>query len=525
MKKSLIALAAIAATSAFAQSSVTLYGIVEATVDVGYNRTIDTTTTVQSFDSLGNSIAGPARLGSPSISLLSPGAINPNTGALFLGAPAVGLTALGVPGYAIPTSATGVTTNRAERRNGFRIQDGNDQGTGSSRIGFRGTEDLGGGLKANFLLEMGLRIDDGAAPGTTSVNSGGSGGNVFGRAAWGGVSGAFGEVRLGRQVVNSFFVQARSSAAGASNGLYGAAAASLAPIMGGVRFSNAINYTTPDFNGFSAGVMIAAPETDADTATSNTFVSAPVPPPDVTVTNTTASRRTGFDLALNYANGPLYVGFGYNKRDAANKLASDVSSNVGPIFKVQTSSGLDLATLIAPLVGGTITGYTIGGSYNLGVATPFVNFSRENQTVGGSTVVTDYITPNTGLLVTNGNSSIRSYTIGVRAPLNAATTLIASYGNARVSASSSTVASQNTSAITYTHEQTLESKRNGFQIGAEYNLSKRTMLQANYGYNRLTQVQVGSAYDNKIIGAHDGLVYVRTTDKVSAFNVGLKHSF
>ena len=57
MKKSLIALAAFAATSAFAQSSVTLYGIVEATVDVGFNRKVDTITTTNGFTGAGAAAA------------------------------------------------------------------------------------------------------------------------------------------------------------------------------------------------------------------------------------------------------------------------------------------------------------------------------------------------------------------------------------------------------------------------------------------------------------------------------------
>ncbi|MDB5792321.1 MAG: hypothetical protein JWQ80_2345 [Massilia sp.] len=64
--------------------------------------------------------------------------------------------------------------------------------TGSlpSRIGFRGTEDLGNGLQAFFVLENGLSLDTGAA---------GQGGRLFGRAAQVGLKGAWGTLTLGRQ--------------------------------------------------------------------------------------------------------------------------------------------------------------------------------------------------------------------------------------------------------------------------------------------------------------------------------------
>lgn len=59
-----------------------------------------------------------------------------------------------------------------------------------SRIGFRGTEDLGGGQSADFVLENGFNADDG------SFNNGG---RLFGRQMWAGLKGGGGAVYLGRQ--------------------------------------------------------------------------------------------------------------------------------------------------------------------------------------------------------------------------------------------------------------------------------------------------------------------------------------
>ncbi|WP_194722578.1 porin, partial [Noviherbaspirillum malthae] len=73
------------------------------------------------------------------------------------------------------------------RVNTTALQSGQQSG---SRIGFRGTEDLGGGLSAIFTLENGFNIDDGTL---------GQGGRLFGRQAFVGLQGGFGAVKLGRQ--------------------------------------------------------------------------------------------------------------------------------------------------------------------------------------------------------------------------------------------------------------------------------------------------------------------------------------
>jgi predicted porin len=506
MKKSLIALAALAATSAFAQSSVTLYGIVEATVDVGYNKTTDVVTTVRGFNGAG-----------VALNTITTGAVGLaiTGGNLTLGtSPATINTATGAVTFGTAGTLTGTTTARNERRNGFRMQDGNDQGSGTSRVGFRGTEDLGGGMKANFQLEMGIRVDDGAVTNGSgnAPSSGNSGGNVFGRNAWGGISGGFGEVRLGRQVLGSFGVQGNSWAAGSSNGLYDAGAGT-APAMGGVRFSNAIRYITPNFSGFTGSLMFAAPETEADTFTSNSAPNAIASGNLVTTTN--ASRRTGVDLALEYANGPAYIGFGYNKRDAGNGTSSSSA--------LATNPALALISNVAA-AGGTITGYTLGGSYDLGVAKPFINYTRETQTVGGSTSFVGTTAATSSSFINAGNSTVRAYSIGVRAPFGA-TTLIASYGNAKTSGNGSTVATS--AAGSQSFIQTLESTRSAFQIGAQYALSKRTLLEANYGYNKIAQDQSGRQSASPVlpVTGETAVTTVRTNDRVSAFNVGLKHSF
>jgi predicted porin len=310
MKKTLVALAALAATGAFAQSSVTLYGVAEATVDMGYKLTSGART--DTFNAAG-------------------------------------------------VVTTGLATSNSTAKSSFRVQDGNSQGVGTSRLGWRGTEDLGAGLKANFQMEMGIRLDDGCTTDQTSTcavgGSGNSGGNTFGRNAWVGASGGFGEVRLGRQVLGSFGVQANSWVAGSSSGLYETGAGT-APTMGGVRFANAIKYLTPNIGGFSGTVSLRAPEGNTNTSTGGT--------PNATAET---SNKIGLDLSAEYANGPLYLGAGYNK------VNSTSASN----------NGLAGALNVATAASGPTKAFTLGASYNLGVVQPFFNYTKQTADTSTAT--------------------------------------------------------------------------------------------------------------------------------------------
>ncbi len=433
MKKTLVALASMAALGAFAQSSVTMYGVVEATVDVGYKSSVDTRVD----------------------------AVN-----------AAGLV------------TTGLTTSNATTKAGFRVNDGNDQGVGTSRIGWRGTEDLGGGLKANFQLEMGLRVDDGClTTGAGNVcSSGNSGGNVFGRNAWVGAAGGFGEVRLGRQVLGSFSTQANGWSAGSSNGLYDAGSTT-APAMGGVRFSNAIRYITPNMGGLTGSVMLAAPES---TVTSNNGVAAPG--------NVTASAKpkVGFDLALDFANGPLYAGFGYNSRGSDNVNVTGAST-----------------TISTPTTAPNIKAYTFSAAYDLGVVKPFFNYTRQKTDSGSVNASTNS--------ATFREDTAKAFFLGLRAPLGAAT-LIAGFGNNKVDGLGATGA-----AGVITKADVSETKTRAYQIGMQYPLSKRTLIEANYGQNKVTGISATANATAAGVATGGSVTY--TTTKISAINIGLRHSF
>jgi len=78
-------------------------------------------------------------------------------------------------------------------------------GLAGSRIGFRGEEDLGSGLKAVFVLEQGFNIDTAQSTGISRADRDQSGDDVFTRQAYVGLKGNFGQVALGRQYAPGYF--------------------------------------------------------------------------------------------------------------------------------------------------------------------------------------------------------------------------------------------------------------------------------------------------------------------------------
>jgi predicted porin len=148
-------------------------------------------------------------------------------------------------------------------------------GVSTSRWGMKGSEDLGGGLKANFGLEQKIILDDGTT------------GTGFDRQAWVGFSGGFGEVRLGK--TGTPFDDY-------TGGAYGAFDSDLAPHNLGSMPSpgytgkpnNGIKYTTPVMGGFAAGLTYSLNEKVAG-----------------------ALEVTG--LGVNYAAGPVVAFLAYQK--------------------------------------------------------------------------------------------------------------------------------------------------------------------------------------------------------------------
>lgn len=340
MKKSLIALAAVAASgAAFAQSSVTVYGTVD--TSVGYVK------------------------GNDSVS----GMLN--------------------------------------------------SGNSTSKLGFRGVEDLGNGLKANFVLEGQVNPDDGTGAA--------DGGFDFKRQSTVGLSGSFGEVRLGRALTASYNAVSRYD----MFGTVGLGSTLAWKNDYATRSSNMISYISPKFSGFGVGIDYGFGEQKE---------------------NRTA-RYAG--IGATYDNGPLSLGLGYDKANNALDVAGDE----------------DLTT------------WQLGGSYDLSVV-KLAAFYKETKYK---------------VIATGNSEKLKTWNLGVSAPVGAAGVVKASYNNYKWSDSSE--------------------KAQQFSLGYVHNMSKRTALYGTYAF-----LKNKNGANFGLNGAFDGAGRTES-GKQQGLQVGIRHNF
>ena len=175
-------------------------------------------------------------------------------------------------------------------------------GLSGSRLGFRGTEDLGNGLKAVFTLEQGFNIDDGSGLGNAS------------RQAFVGLGGSWGTVSLGRQYAPGYDFQydaVLSSAISPQAILSGDAGSTIAP-NSDARWNNSIAY-----NGSFSGLKVRAIYAMSAGESTETTAAAPGVWSD-------PSDDDRFGLGLEYGNGPPKVGAVYHYiKDSVGTVATD----------------------------------------------------------------------------------------------------------------------------------------------------------------------------------------------------------
>ncbi|MGH8682391.1 MAG: porin [Burkholderiales bacterium] len=144
--------------------------------------------------------------------------------------------------------AKGATNPFEDRQGRFRVFDN------SSRVGFRGTEDLGSGLRAIFQIETGVNVDNGSNTGQNGAANA-STGFWASRDSFVGLDSNFGRLTFGRQSiywVNG--VNAQFSANYINSQIPWTDGTQLGRISTGVavaRVSNVVQYTTPSFSGIS----------------------------------------------------------------------------------------------------------------------------------------------------------------------------------------------------------------------------------------------------------------------------------
>jgi predicted porin len=194
---------------------------------------------------------------------------------------------------------------------------GLDGGVGGSRLGFRGTEDLGGGLKANFVLEFGVDGNENVGANATRLG--------FAEIA----STSVGTARVGRQVspvkaVLDGFRPNSNNTNFRPGDFYGATAnGTVAGYMNADnRVSNGIAYITPTFSGFSAQIQMSEVNqtTDAGTTTNGATVAN---------LNAGAGQDKGLGYSVNYAAGKLaaaYARFELTDKVAAGNSKDDVQT-------------------------------------------------------------------------------------------------------------------------------------------------------------------------------------------------------
>ena len=159
--------------------------------------------------------------------------------------------------------------------------------TGGSRIGFKGVEDLGGGMKAAFQLETGYCAD--SAQGSPNFCTGSN--QFMGRQAHGDLTGSFGALSAGRQYSLGFNNLSTIDPFG--TGFAGQINNIVDP--SGIRLNNSVTYSTPTMAGVTASAEIAFGEQTG---------------------NWQANRETG--AGLTYASGPAYAGFTFYDVGNAN---------------------------------------------------------------------------------------------------------------------------------------------------------------------------------------------------------------
>jgi len=174
-----------------------------------------------------------------------------------------------------------------------------NSGYNSSRLGFRGTEDLGGGMSASFWLEAGVNNDNGSGAPTnlnnqstgTSAASAGTQGLTFNRRSTVSLGGGWGELRLGRDYTPQFWNLTVFDPFG-TNGV--GTTQTLSSSLGGpvtVRASNSIGYFLPgNLGGFYGQLQHYRGENN----------------------NNVANDGTGTGLRVGYANGPVNAALAYS---------------------------------------------------------------------------------------------------------------------------------------------------------------------------------------------------------------------
>jgi predicted porin len=351
----------------------------------------------------------------------------------------------------------------------FAMNSGVIQG---SRIGFKGVEDLGGGLNAVFQLETGFTNDNGGLQGSDAVTSS----NLFRRKSVVGLNGGFGTVLLGRQTDFADTISAYTSV----NDFGGVVSNSGSGLnrLQGTRTNNSIAYTTNNLGGFTGNVMYGFGETAGKT-----------------------SAGQSFGLGAKYDNGPLGLGANYYQSKQGStpsdtQLSATASTTAVTYYMPNAGQAGNTALKVFNLVA----------SYQFGPARVYGNWSRVKQglntqanlaTLTGLTVPTQANRTTAATLATSNKADM--WEIGTAYSLTPSLKLLG--------------------AVQYTTASfdglNGKGKLTQYNIGTDYWLSKRTDL-----YAFVSNLRAKDMKNPGVVGDTTGNDASQT-----AVTVGIRHKF
>lgn len=268
--------------------------------------------------------------------------------------------------------------------------------TSGSRLGFKGTEDLGNGLKANFVLEMGLNVDNGSS----------GQGATFGRRSTVGVSGGFGAIDLGRDKTptNKFvdgFDPFASGFINSGNGLNSV-------FYTGGRTNNAITYSSPTLSGFSGVVSYAFGEVAGDT---------------------TAKNSMGANLF--YKLGALDVGYSYQKDNLQAVVGGPINATEASTIAASYDFGMFKPVVIYQKAEDKATLAKDQDIFTLGLT---VKIDATNQIVAGYSMISDDTRISSTSAATKGEA--KQFAIGYTYAMSKRTNLYAAFASTSQDATS-----------------------------------------------------------------------------------------
>lgn len=201
-----------------------------------------------------------------------------------------------------------------------------DSGVGNaSRLGFKGSEDLGGGWRGIFTLEMGMNLNNGSL---------GQGGLEFGRQAFVGLTSPYGTLTAGRQYTPQFITMAKADPFVTA---YAGNATNLLSSTPGARANNGVKYVSPTVSGVTGELFYAFGNVAGD-----------------------FQAMSQYGAALYYGNDKLNIRAGYSNRsnDGVKPVADGRAQNLlfsvnydFDIAKLWLAYGIDNGPNSAPLSG------------------------------------------------------------------------------------------------------------------------------------------------------------------------------